>query len=98
MNAVLGVFTSGGILILLLFLGLAFIFGYLLGGKDDAIRSVLALGTAQRNLSAALVIATTNFAAQADVIAMVLVLGLVDLSSLLIAANLLRRRYGNLNV
>jgi BASS family bile acid:Na+ symporter len=97
-NAVLGVFASGGIITLLLFLGLAFIFGYLLGGNNDAIRSVLALGTAQRNLSAALVIATTNFAAQADVIAMVLVLGLVDLSSLLIAANLLRRRYGNLNV
>ena len=98
MKAVLGVFVGGGILSLLLFLALAFIFGYMLGGKDDAIRSVLALGTAQRNLSAALVIATANFAAQADVIAMVLVLGLVDLSSLLIAANLLRRRYGNLNV
>lgn len=98
MKAVLGVFVGGGILSLLLFLALAFIIGYMLGGKDDAIRSVLALGTAQRNLSAALVIATANFVAQADVIAMVLVLGLVDLSSLLIVANLLRRRYGNLNV
>ncbi len=98
LKAVLGVFTSSGILILLLFLGLAFIFGFLLGGKDDSVRSVLAMGTAQRNLSAALVIATANFAAQANVIAMVLVLGLVDLSSLLILANLLRRRYGYLNI
>jgi len=76
----------------LLFLALAFVFGYLLGGRDGSIRSVLGLGTAQRNLSAALVIATANFAGDPDVIVMVLVLGLVDLSALLITANLLGRR------
>ena len=91
-KAVLGVFGSGGIIALLLFLALAFVFGYLLGGKDASIRSVLGLGTAQRNLSAALVIATANFADNPDVIVMVLVLGLVDLSALLITASLLGRR------
>jgi len=92
LNAVLGVVGSYGIIALLLFLGLAFVFGYFLGGRDGSIRSVLGLGTAQRNLSAALVIATANFAGDPDVIVMVLVLGLVDLSSLLITASLLGRR------
>ena len=92
LNAVLRVFSSGGIIALLLFLALAFVFGYLLGGKDASIRSVLGLGTAQRNMSAALVIATANFAGDPDVIVMVLVLGLVDLTTLLITASLIGRR------
>ena len=91
-KAVFAVFGSGGIIALLLFLALAFGFGYFLGGKDGNIRSVLGLGTAQRNLSAALVIATANFADDPDVIVMVLVLGLVDLTALLISASLLGRR------
>jgi predicted Na+-dependent transporter len=48
--------------------------------------------TAQRNLSAALVIATANFAEDPEVIVMVLVLGLVSLLALLITANLLGKR------
>jgi predicted Na+-dependent transporter len=92
LKAVFGVFGSGGILALLLFLALAFLFGYLLGGKESSIRSVLGLGTAQRNLSAALVIATSNFADNTEVIVMVLVLGLVDLTTLLITASILGRR------
>jgi predicted Na+-dependent transporter len=92
LNALLGVVGGGAILALLLFLALAFVFGYLLGGRDGNIRSVLGLGTAQRNLSAALVVATANFAENPDVILMVLVLGLVDLVTLLITANLLGRR------
>ena len=91
-KAVLGVFGSVGIIALLLFLALAFVFGYLLGGRDGSIRAVLGLGTAQRNISAALVIATANFAGDPDVIVMVLVLGLVDLSALIITASLLGRR------
>ena len=91
-KAVLAMFGSGGIFALLLFLALAFDFGYFLGGRDSSIRSVLGLGTAQRNLSAALVIATANFADEPDVIVMVLVLGLVDLTTLLIIASLLGRR------
>ena len=92
LSAVLAVFGNGGIIALLLFLALAFGFGYFLGGRDGSIRSVLGLGTAQRNLSAALVIATANFADEPDVIGMVLVLGLVDLTALLITANWFGRR------
>jgi len=92
LKAVLGAFGSGGIIALLLLLGLAFVFGYFLGGRDGSIRSVLGLGTAQRNLSAALVIATANFASDPDVIVMVLVLGLVDLIMLMLIAGELGRR------
>jgi predicted Na+-dependent transporter len=91
-KAVLGVFGSGGIIAVLLFLAVAFAFGYFVGGKDGSIRSVLGLGTAQRNMSAALVIATANFASNPDVIVMVLVIGLMDLTTLLFTANLLARR------
>jgi len=48
--------------------------------------------TAQRNLSAALVIATANFAKDPDAIVVVLVLGLVDLTTLLMTASFLGRR------
>jgi len=92
LSAVLAVFGNGGIIALLLFLALAFVFGYFLGGRDGSIRSVLGLGTAQRNLSAALVIATANFADEPVVIVMVLVLGLVDLIMLMLIAGELGRR------
>jgi predicted Na+-dependent transporter len=92
LKAVIGVFGSSGIIALLLFLALAFTFGYFVSGKDGSIRSVLGMGTAQRNLSAALVIATANFASNPDVIVMVLVIGLMDLTTLLFTANLLARR------
>jgi predicted Na+-dependent transporter len=92
LNAVIGVFGSGGIIALLLFLALAFVFGYFLGGRDARIRSVLGLGTAQRNLSAALVIATANFAGDPEVIVSVLVLGLIDLIVLMLIAGELGRR------
>lgn len=43
------------------FVLVSFVIGYFLGGSSKPIRRVLALGTAQRNLSAALAIATLNF-------------------------------------
>jgi BASS family bile acid:Na+ symporter len=91
-NTILGVVGGGGIIAVFVFLALAFVFGYFLGGRDGSIRSVLGLGTAQRNLSAALVIATANFAGNPDVIVMVLVLALVDLIMLMLIAGELGRR------
>ena len=49
--------------------------GYLLGGSDGRIKSVMGLGTGQRNLSAALVVAAQNF--DADVVSYVLVYGVI---------------------
>jgi BASS family bile acid:Na+ symporter len=86
LSAILEVIGTGGIIAALLFLAVAFVIGYFLGGKDAPIRSVLGLGTAQRNLAAALVVATANFAGDPDVIVMVLVLGLLGLVVLMVTA------------
>ena len=36
--------------------------GFLLGGRDPSVRSVMGLGTAQRNVSAAILVSAQNFA------------------------------------
>ena len=58
---ILGLLGTGGIIALLLFVLGSFAIGSLLGGRDPGVRSVLGLGTAQRNVSAALVVAAQNF-------------------------------------
>ena len=92
LSAIVKIIGTTGLLAALLFLLSCFVSGYLLGGRQDAIRQVVALGTAQRNLAAALAVATANFSEDPAVIVMILVLGLVDLSVLLFTANLLGRR------
>jgi predicted Na+-dependent transporter len=51
-----------GILAFLIFIVGSFVIGYLLGGRDPAIRKVMALGTCQRNVTAAVLIVGQNFA------------------------------------
>ncbi|MCS6846043.1 MAG: bile acid:sodium symporter [Caldilineales bacterium] len=58
---ILDLIGTGGILALLLFIFGALLIGLLLGGRDSSTRSVMGLGTAQRNVSAALVVAAQNF-------------------------------------
>ena len=58
---ILGLLGTGGIVALLLFVAGSFAIGFVLGGGDPGVRSVLGLGTAQRNVSAALVVAAQNF-------------------------------------
>ena len=58
----LGLLGSGAILATLLFIGLMLIVGYFLGGPDRDTRVATGLGTAQRNISAALLITVQNFA------------------------------------
>jgi predicted Na+-dependent transporter len=58
---ILNLIGTGGILALLLFIIGSLAIGFLLGGRDPAIRSVMGLGTAMRNVSAAIVITAQNF-------------------------------------
>ena len=92
LSAMLDIIGTGGFIAALLFLAGAFVIGYLTGGKDAQTRSVLGLGTAQRNLAAALVVATANFADDPAVTMMVLALGLVGLAVLMVSAGVLGRR------
>jgi BASS family bile acid:Na+ symporter len=56
---------TGGILALLLFIAASLAIGLILAWGDEAARSVMALGAAQRNVSAALVVVAQNFAGTA---------------------------------
>ncbi|MEE8407398.1 MAG: bile acid:sodium symporter family protein [Acidimicrobiia bacterium] len=87
-------FGTGAYIALILFLAATLAAGYLLGGKDRATRVVSGLGTAQRNLSAALLIATTSFASDGEVFVMVMLASVVMLVVLLPLAAELGRRAG----
>jgi BASS family bile acid:Na+ symporter len=85
-------FGTGAFLALFLFVAVTFGAGYLLGGRDRSTKVVTSLGTAQRNLSAALLIATTSFADDGEVFVMVMLASVVMLVILLpLAAELGRR-------
>ena len=58
---ILNLIGTGGILAILLFIVGSLVIGMVLGGSDPAVRSVIGLGTAQRNISAAIVVAAQNF-------------------------------------
>jgi BASS family bile acid:Na+ symporter len=85
-------FGTGAFLALFLFVAVTLGAGYVLGGRDRATKVVTSLGTAQRNLSAALLIATTSFADDGEVFVMVMLASVVMLVILLpLAAELGRR-------
>ena len=63
---------------LLLFIVLGFGIGWLLGGPDAGTRRVMALGTGQRNIAAALVVASQSFD-DPKVVVMVIVVAIVGL-------------------
>jgi BASS family bile acid:Na+ symporter len=77
-DKVLDVFGTRGILAGLLFIALGFAIGWLLGGPGNDTRRVLALGTAQRNIAAALVVGSQSFS-DPKVVVMVIVIAIVGL-------------------
>jgi BASS family bile acid:Na+ symporter len=83
---------TGGILAALVVLVGAFVGGFLVGGRPEEQQSVLGLGTAQRNLSAAIVVAAQNFAGDPEVITMVMVVGVIGLIMLCAVAGELGKR------
>ena len=92
LRAKVALIGTGGFIASLLFLAGAFVIGYFLGGNDAPTRSVLGLGTAQRGLSAALVVAAASFSDDPDVRLMVLVVGFPGLAGLMVIARELGRR------
>jgi predicted Na+-dependent transporter len=81
---------SMGILAGIIFIIVAAAIGFVLGGSDSGIKNVMGLGAAQRNLSAALVVAAQNFTS--DVITYIMVMGIIGLVILMPAAGELGRR------
>ena len=76
---VIALFGTGAILATLLFIAISVAGGYLLGGPGTDTKRVLALGSGQRNLAAAFVIATGNFANQPNVLVYLAAAGLVSM-------------------
>jgi ACR3 family arsenite transporter len=91
-ESIVSLIGTGGIVAIVIFLAISFVLGYFAGGSDPGTRSVMGLGTAQRNLSAALVVGAQNFSDSPNVLVTVIVAGLIGLVLLLpLAAELGKR-------
>jgi BASS family bile acid:Na+ symporter len=90
-NTLVGSIGSGAFIAGILFLVAAFVFGYFLGGPGQDTKNVLGLGTGQRNLSAAMVVATGNFT-EPGVLTMILVVGIIGLILLMVTAGEMGKR------
>jgi BASS family bile acid:Na+ symporter len=86
----LGLVGSRGILAGVIFILASVVIGYLLGGSQGEIKSVMGLGTGQRNISAALVVAGQNFGI--DVVTYLMVIAVVGLVVLMPLAGELGKR------
>jgi BASS family bile acid:Na+ symporter len=91
-STILGTIGTGGILAALLFLVGALVIGLLLGGRDPSMRSVMGLGTAQRNLAAAMLVAAQNFASDPNVLVMVMLVAILGLILLMVVAGEMGKR------
>jgi predicted Na+-dependent transporter len=87
-----GVLGTGGVLVAILLVIGAAIIGYLLGGPDKNNKTVLALGTGQRNLAAAFAVASSNFAADPEVLIEVMDVAVIGFIILMIIAGEMGRR------
>lgn len=84
-GALVGTFGTGAVAVGVVFVALSLATGYVLGGPAPTTRSVLGLGTGQRNVAAALLVATQNFT-DPEVAVMLLVTTLAGAVVLLLAA------------
>jgi bile acid:Na+ symporter, BASS family len=91
LDKVLQVFGTRGILAGLLFIAWGFGTGWLLGGPDADSRRVMALRTAQRNIAAALVVASQSFS-DPKVVVMVIVVAIAGFIILMPLARALANR------
>ncbi|MDV2482778.1 bile acid:sodium symporter family protein [Methanoculleus sp. Wushi-C6] len=89
-----GVVGTTAVLATIVFILVSFVIGYLLGGPGGDTKRVLGVGTAQRNISAALAIAALNFT-DPDVMVMILVVALVGLILLMITGVEMGRHAGS---
>ena len=95
-SAIVSLIGTGGLIAILIFLLVSLALGYFAGGSDPETRSVMGLGTAQRNVSAALVVGAQNFSDSPNVLVTVIVGALIGLVLLMpIAAELGKRTVGN---
>ena len=88
---VVSLFGTRGILASLIFLLIGFAIGWFLGGRHSNTKSVMALGTSQRNIAAALVVGGQNFT-DPKVLVMVVVVAIVGLLILMPLSRIVAKR------
>ncbi len=86
----IGLVGSWGILAGVIFILISVAIGYFLGGSEGQIKSVMGLGTGQRNIAAALVVAGQNF--DMDVVTYLMVISVIGLVILMPLAGELGKR------
>jgi len=91
-NDFLAVFGTGALIASIIFISAAFISGYILGGHSNNTRSVLGMGTAIKNSSAAFVVAVTNFSSEYEVMAMIIVVYMLSIIMMMIISGELGKR------
>jgi BASS family bile acid:Na+ symporter len=89
-SAMIALVGTFGILAGIIFILISLVIGYFLGGSESSTKSVMGLGTAQRNISAALVVAAQNFSA--DVVTYLMVIAVIGLVVLMPTAGELGKR------
>lgn len=92
LGAVISLLGTGSIIAATLLMVVAMVAGYFLGGPDPAFQRTLALATGQRNLAAALVVATGNFADRPNVLIFLAAAGLIAMILVMPVAGWLGRR------
>ncbi len=90
----LAVFGTGAIIAALTFVLCGFFIGYVLGGPSQNTKTVLGMGTAIRNSSAAFVVALANFSAKYDVMAMIIVIYLFSIIIVMFISFAIAKRTG----
>ena len=91
-STIIATIGTGGILAALIFVGGSLLIGLLLGGSGAGMRPVMGLGTAQRNLSAAMLVAAQNFSDDPNVLVMVMLVAILGLILLGVVAGEMGKR------
>ncbi|MGC9516178.1 MAG: bile acid:sodium symporter family protein [Methanomicrobiales archaeon] len=91
----LAVFGTGSLVAALIFILTSFLVGYLLGGPSKNTKTVLGVGTAIRNSSAAFVVALANFSSEYDVMAMIIVVYSLSIILMMLISGELGKRTVN---
>ena len=91
-STIIATIGTGGILAALIFLAGALLIGLLLGGIDTSMSSVMGLGTGQRNLAAAMLVAGGSFSDKPNVLVMVMLVAIFGLIMLGVVAGEMGKR------
>lgn len=91
-STIIATIGTGGILAAVIFVVGSLVIGLLLGGSGAGMRPVMGLGTAQRNLSAAMLVAAQNFSDDPNVLVMVMLVAILGLILLGVVAGEMGKR------